>query len=142
MTSSHDAKQLSLQAIWFRCIGFWREGHQQARKDLRTRWRAGGFRFLVVVWLSGLCLCILILARLSSITYFDRVKTLPACQPDGKFSLTPAKYQYWSKPSFFEITVGHGNLSFTQAKAIDIVWDIVGAHWSMVATTLVWGQID
>ncbi|KAI0886904.1 uncharacterized protein GGS22DRAFT_118950 [Annulohypoxylon maeteangense] len=34
-------------------------------------------------------------------------------------------YNTWATSGFFEINLGVGNLTFTQAKAIDISWDIV-----------------
>ncbi|KAF1834814.1 hypothetical protein BDW02DRAFT_597817 [Decorospora gaudefroyi] len=48
-----------------------------------------------------------------------------ACMPDGSFSIDPSKYKYWSSSGFFEITLGSGNFTFTQAKVIDIAWDIL-----------------
>ncbi|KAF2467368.1 uncharacterized protein BDR25DRAFT_173805, partial [Lindgomyces ingoldianus] len=107
------------------CASFWREGHRQARNDIRTRWRKGGIRFLVVVWFAGLCLSIAILSQLGTSTRSIPSTNFLACQPDGAFDLYPESFQYWSGSGFFQITLGHGNLSFTQAKVIDIVWDVV-----------------
>ncbi|KAH7138712.1 hypothetical protein B0J11DRAFT_588178 [Dendryphion nanum] len=50
---------------------------------------------------------------------------LSACQPDGNFQLFPEDFAYWSLPGFFQITLGYGELNFTQAKAIDIIWDVL-----------------
>lgn len=51
-----------------------------------------------------------------------------ACQPDGSFSIFPFDYYAWGISGFFQITIGFGSLTFTKAKAIDIVWDIVGTR--------------
>jgi hypothetical protein len=49
-----------------------------------------------------------------------------ACVPDGSFSVMPTDFRYWSRSGFFQITLAFGNMDFTQVKAIDIAWDIVG----------------
>jgi hypothetical protein len=48
-----------------------------------------------------------------------------ACLPDDSFAMDPSNFQYLSSSGFFQITLGFGNMSFTQVKAIDIAWDIV-----------------
>jgi hypothetical protein len=50
---------------------------------------------------------------------------LGACLPDRSFSLDPSHFRYLSSSGFFEITLATGNMTFTQVKAIDIIWDIV-----------------
>jgi hypothetical protein len=100
--------------------GFVREGHRQARNDVQARWRIGGSWLLVVVWFVGLCLVLATVSRVS-------IDDLRACQPDGTFALYPQHYQFWSSSDVFQITLAHGNLSFTKAKVIDVTWDIVRA---------------
>lgn len=51
-----------------------------------------------------------------------------ACMPDGSFSLYTGNYSIWSSSGFFQITVGFGPLSFAQAKAIDICFDMVSTR--------------
>ena len=48
-----------------------------------------------------------------------------ACSPDGEFTLWPGDFNYWHSSNFFQINFGSGNLTFAQAKAIDVVWDVV-----------------
>jgi hypothetical protein len=112
-----------------RFVKFWREGHQQARKDIRARWRIGIISFLFAVWLSGLSASIILLATLRTFSDPYLIKTSPGCQPDNRFGLYPDKYQYWSPPGLFQITLSFGVLSFTQAKVIDVVWDTVCIYY-------------
>ena len=101
-------------------VGF--ESSRAAYADVRARWCTGVSSFLISAWLSGLCTSLAILARVSW-----GGKSL-ACQPDGRFDLHPESYRYWDKSGFFQITLGYGNLDFTQAKVIDISWDVVSTR--------------
>jgi hypothetical protein len=108
----------------------WLEAHLQALNDIRTRWRNGGFWLLVVAW-SGVLL--LGLSKLSGVyETFGFVANRVACQPDGNFDLYTKDYHYWSMLGFFQITIGYGHLSFTQAKIIDIIWDIVSGRFQLI----------
>lgn len=120
-----------LQEGRFCCARFWREGHLQALNDINTRWRTGGFWLLVVVWSFGLCLSLIILSLLTDVR-LSRGNSFAACQPDGNFYVYPSHYQYWSRSGFFQITLGYGNLSFTQVKVIDILWDIVSVQFQLI----------
>ncbi|KAK5655840.1 hypothetical protein OQA88_5379 [Cercophora sp. LCS_1] len=49
------------------------------------------------------------------------------------------RYNWWSFDSFFEITLGFGSLTFTQAKVIDIAWDVlVGRFGQAVMAHISW----
>lgn len=48
-----------------------------------------------------------------------------ACKPDNSFSPFSDDYKWWSQRSFFEITLRGGSLTFSQAKAVDVTWDLV-----------------
>jgi hypothetical protein len=47
------------------------------------------------------------------------------CQPDNTFSFQPESFSYWTDAGFFDITLGFGSFSFTQAKVIDVCFDVV-----------------
>ncbi|KAF1349222.1 hypothetical protein EJ07DRAFT_55095, partial [Lizonia empirigonia] len=102
---------------------FWIESHRQARADFRARWGRGCLGVLAFLWF--VCLTV----GFSMLCYFATSSTVAdhssACLPDDSFSLDPREYRYWSRSGFFQITLGFGRLSFTQAKAIDVIWDIV-----------------
>ena len=106
---------------WFeKCIQRIKTGHITLYHDFKyTRWlRALGW-FVALAWVSGL---------LASIMYISLGTVIPqnkACLPDGSFSVHPESFNSWSSSGFFQITLGGGRLTFEQAKAIDIIWDIV-----------------
>ncbi|KAF2026681.1 hypothetical protein EK21DRAFT_73622 [Setomelanomma holmii] len=135
---SGNAPSSSKRSRFF-CTNFWREGHLQARDDLRTRWRTGGLKFLEFVWLSGLCLSLATLSRMSAITGVSSLAKdrAAACQPNGVFDVFPEHYRYWSKSGFFQITLGYGGLTFTQAKVLDVAWDIVCARGGQALVALI-----
>jgi hypothetical protein len=49
------------------------------------------------------------------------------CDPGGNFNINGSDDQ-WVPKHFFQITVGFGDITFSQAKVIDICWDIVVAR--------------
>ncbi|KAI8930856.1 hypothetical protein NX059_011873 [Plenodomus lindquistii] len=106
---------------------FWHDGHAQLRNDIRMTWRFGSLRFLAAVWLAGLVLSLAILLQLGSSKSRGVIRkpTYQACRPDDTFSLFPQDYTYFSSSGFFQITLGYGQLSFAEAKVIDVAWDIV-----------------
>jgi hypothetical protein len=97
---------------------------QDLARDLKaTRW-VRGFGWLGgVVWFLGLVGSLVVIVT-GALTFFrsDGI----ACQADGTFRLDPRTYSMWSSSGFFQITLGGGTLTFAQAKAIDIIWDVVG----------------
>ncbi|CAO2654126.1 Nn.00g108590.m01.CDS01 [Neocucurbitaria sp. VM-36] len=105
-----------------RLVIFLREGYRQTGKDWRGKWRQAALWLLAIIWIICLLVSFGILAALPASEVYN---TESACQPDGSFTLDPSAYRYWSKSGFFQITLGFGNLTFTQAKAIDIIWDVV-----------------
>ena len=46
------------------------------------------------------------------------------CSPGGDFSLD-SEYNPWSLGHIFQITMGVGSLTFSEAKLIDVFWDVV-----------------
>lgn len=100
-------------------ISSWQKGHQEARRDMRRNWL---IFIIVLFWVVELIICLIVLLILNGI-WTDQFS---ACQPDGTFSIVGTRdFSYWSSSGFFQISMGMGALTFSQAKAIDIVWDIV-----------------
>ncbi|KAH7138705.1 hypothetical protein B0J11DRAFT_23162 [Dendryphion nanum] len=107
---------------------FWRKGHHDARKDIRKGWV---LFTIVVMWILGLVAVVVVLICVSVIR--DNGSTVfgvgagarSACQPDGTFKLLARTFNFWASSSFFQITLGFGRLNFTEAKTIDIIWDVV-----------------
>lgn len=106
---------------------FWLDSQRQARGDFRARSGRGCLWVLAFLWLCGLTAGFILLCVWSSLNsrYWKSSSDLSACLPDDSFSLRPDTYQYWSVSGFFQITLGFGNMTFTQAKAIDVIWDFV-----------------
>jgi hypothetical protein len=102
----------------------WREGHRQAARDFRTRWRRCGLWLFLVAWMVMLLIGLTWLSSPNS----DLFGELEACLPDGSFAMDSSHFRYLSGLGFFQITMGWGHMTFTQAKAIDVIWDIVSCH--------------
>jgi hypothetical protein len=95
-------------------------------KPAGVQWRRLGTWTLFFVWLSVLIYAIFVLALWDyHLRWSDRFR-LNSCRPDGTFTpFTESYYTSWSPAGFFQITMGFGELSFTQAKVVDIAWDLV-----------------
>ncbi|KAK3374725.1 hypothetical protein B0H63DRAFT_480813 [Podospora didyma] len=92
---------------------------REVMADLRAvRWRRACLWALFSIWTSGLFLVTVALP-------LHAPNSRSACQPDGSFNLRPFDYQPWSSAGFFQITIAFGELTFTQAKVIDVIWDVV-----------------
>ncbi|KAI0889345.1 uncharacterized protein GGS22DRAFT_153679 [Annulohypoxylon maeteangense] len=48
-----------------------------------------------------------------------------ACRSDDTFNPIISEYNAWAMSGFFKINLGFGNLTFTEAKVVDIFWDII-----------------
>lgn len=101
-----------------------RETWREARRDVcKIRWGRGGLWFLFSLWIVGLLMCMIIMPTIWSTYYISS-----ACLPDGTFSFF-AEYDQWDINGFFQITSGFGELTFTQAKVVDVMWDVVSFSW-------------
>jgi hypothetical protein len=54
------------------------------------------------------------------------------CRPDNKFDISNQYYDVWRPSNPFEVTIKFGKLSFGTAKLIDVIWDVVGLHFSVL----------
>lgn len=99
-----------------------------ARRDVHrmiTQRRHWAFGILSCAWIATLAafltmLCLFSNGRLSQADSHGK-----ACVLGGIFSLFPDSYTPWSTDGFFQINLSFGRLSFGEAKAIDVAWDIV-----------------
>jgi hypothetical protein len=46
------------------------------------------------------------------------------CQPDGRF-IIGSSYSLWAVSGAFQISIGFGAMSFSNAKLLDVIWDVV-----------------
>lgn len=99
-----------------------KDARSQVWADIRTAdYRRGSFWLLLLCWEGILLSLIVIIPLYTSLSQYNE----SPCRPDGSFSVLGNGYNPWFMTGFFQITLGFGPLSFTQAKVIDIVWDIV-----------------
>ncbi|KAK4159999.1 hypothetical protein QBC43DRAFT_373433 [Cladorrhinum sp. PSN259] len=89
-----------------------------------VRWRYYITWSLFLVWVQFL-LAIFLYEILLSAYGTPTQSRSRSCKPGGGFIPWESDYNYWSGSDFFQITLGSGKLSFTEAKVIDIVWDVV-----------------
>ena len=57
---------------------------------------------------------------------------MPRCQPDSTFR-DDDDYSNWDLSGLFQINLRFGSLSFTQAKVVDVAWDVVST-WLKACT--------
>lgn len=101
-----------------------RQTWQEALRDMRAiQWARGGLWFLFFCWMAGLLACLIMVPLLWAGYYMSS-----ACLPDGTFSIYEI-YDPWDIYGFFQITSGFGELTFTQAKVVDVVWDVVSLYF-------------
>ncbi|KAK4168334.1 hypothetical protein QBC43DRAFT_360203 [Cladorrhinum sp. PSN259] len=72
------------------------------------------------IWVTALVTLIVLLSKFGSVSMPHT-----ACRPDRTFSLYKENFSRWPRSTFFEVTVAGGSFSFTQAKMIDITWDLI-----------------
>lgn len=111
---------------------WWAQAWRDVRADLKaTSW--GNASLWVISFLSTLlpfsCLLYFFpgMKRLSTYSswYDDYLGLDVRCLPDGSFSLARS-FQYWQISGFFQITLPFPQrLTFTEAKVVDIIWDLV-----------------
>lgn len=96
------------------------ETWQDVKRDTKSaRWGRGGLWFLFSLWAIGL------FAALVMVPLIAEANSNSACKPDGSFSIV-GRYSSWNIDGFFQITVSvFGKLTFTEAKLIDVIWDVV-----------------
>jgi hypothetical protein len=118
---------------------FWCTAHRQAREDLRTRGWQGAIWVLCYVVFIGLVYVFAVLSTLSSAgsVITSRLTAITACAPDGEFYTNPDDFSFWHASGFFQITLSHGELTFTQAKVVDVIWDVVVGRGGQALLTLV-----
>ncbi|KAH8893682.1 hypothetical protein GQ53DRAFT_717254 [Thozetella sp. PMI_491] len=101
-----------------------------------TRWWAVTGWLLYVCWLSSLVTALAFFVALTSIS---GGWITSACSPDGTFRLSPSGSDAWGLDGFFQVTVAFGTFNFTQAKVIDIAWEVlVGRGGQIILAWFSW----
>jgi hypothetical protein len=86
----------------------------EARRDFcSVRWRTVLlWRLPMTIWSLGLVALLIILGFVKNFVGQYGL----ACTPDGQFSLSPDRYNYWSAGGIFQITLAYGNLVSTSVR--------------------------
>ncbi|KAK3984706.1 hypothetical protein QBC44DRAFT_9400 [Cladorrhinum sp. PSN332] len=85
-------------------------------------WRRLCTSTLYFAWV-GLLGCFI--GLLQSWAAYADYQTETACVIDESFSLVRGGYRPWSGNGFFQVTIRMGSLSFSQAKLLDMAWNVV-----------------
>lgn len=99
-----------------------RTAFTDARRDVKADGPVVAAWIFLFIWFSALISFFVVLV-LVNIDIFRAA--FVDCRPDGTFSTSQNNWSWWTPSGFFQITLSQGTLSFTQAKVIDIVWDVV-----------------
>lgn len=86
----------------------------------KIKWTQLGFWILAGIWFFVLFTLVILLGVWGGLP-----ATGAACKPDGTFSPFSDDYTWWSRASFFEVTLKARPMSFAEVKAIDLAWDLV-----------------
>ncbi|KAI7776784.1 hypothetical protein LA080_004440 [Diaporthe eres] len=126
---SQAKETLSLKKMMTFNIGtLWTETRNELRHDLKsTRWRQTAASFFIwlgfSIWALGLVvLCLVFPLSIMETISLESSEYWNYCAPDGSFSLDPPNP--WNPDWTFQIVLAFGSLSFSQAKVVDIVWDV------------------
>jgi len=112
--------------LLFASMRFWLELRRELVADFHaTNWSFTLPSFLFYLWNIALAIAIVIFSLWESNGDRPVLSWETACKPDGSFQIYSILYSNWVVSGFFQITMGFGTLTFTQAKVIDIIWDIV-----------------
>lgn len=129
---SQAKETLSLKKKMTFNIGtLWTETRNELRHDMKsTRWRQTAASFLIwlgfSIWALGLVvLCLVFPLSIMETISLESSEYWNYCAPDGSFSLEPPNP--WNPDWTFQIVLAFGSLSFSQAKVVDIVWDVVSS---------------
>ncbi|KAI0100738.1 hypothetical protein GGR51DRAFT_343207 [Nemania sp. FL0031] len=110
---------------------------KESFSDLRKNKAKLTFWFLIYNWLLAILVALAFLLLFGVVPSLSTDPVNPsACHPDGTFSLFREAYNPWAASGFFQTTLAFGNLTYTDAKAVDIVWDIVVGRGGQAALSI------
>jgi len=106
---------------------------REVMDDLRsTRWRQFAHGYLIAFWFFLLLILtadLPIYLFMVSRNFFSPLQRYPGCLPNDDFNARSNEFNIFAWSSLFQITHGFGALTFTQAKMIDVIWDVVSLSW-------------
>jgi hypothetical protein len=131
--SVHSQSQNVLHESDSNHTSYWPIEHGQTvspfpQRRRRSKWRSIANHCNACCWVSGVLVALIILP-LFGVTYSyssGDIPTFGICEPNGNFNTGLEPVSAWSLSTAFQITLGFGSMSFSTAKFIDIIWDVVG----------------
>lgn len=117
-----DIETITVSELWDHAWKKLTVAWKSLLEDLKTAgWRRCIDWFVILAWLVALILTFYYLVKSSTTKMVGK-----GCKPGGTFfSESDRSWSYWSRAGWFQITLGGGRLSFPQAKAVDVAWDLV-----------------
>ncbi|KAI3327382.1 hypothetical protein HD806DRAFT_486918 [Xylariaceae sp. AK1471] len=114
------------------------EAYKETFPDLQINKFKFALGVMCAIWLLGLLVALGFLVLFGVLPSLSLDSTRPsACHPDGKFSPFGQTYNPWALIGFFQINLAFGNLTFTDVKVIDVLWDIVIGRGGQAAMAFV-----
>ncbi|KAK8093573.1 hypothetical protein PG997_000258 [Apiospora hydei] len=112
------------------------EPHRAGRSAqfISSDWRRRGAYALAICWIVGSAIGMIFAFRASDSHQDDYYKAVATCSTDGSFIPFHTSKGPWKTSQFFAINiVAARSLSFSVAKFIDVVWDVIGGRGFAVA---------
>ncbi len=120
INTSSGVEKAPSRRIWRRITSLLRLMWQDSKSIVKFAWSEKK-NVSIQIGIFGIVILPLITASLLARTI---PRELSYCSPGGDFSLD-SEYNPWSVSQMFQITMGVGRLTFSQAKLIDVIWDVV-----------------
>ncbi|KAM7215732.1 hypothetical protein V8F06_008842 [Rhypophila decipiens] len=155
---SLDKEIASSEVILTQAIGWLGQWPRDVLSDLRSApWTRLAKGYLLAYWLTGLVsVSVTVSLYLSSVSMSwmlaflgppaltaSAMRKAPGCLPNGEFNARSMRYNVFDPSGLFQITQGFGELSFTQAKIIDVIWDVlVGRIGQMIMAFFEWRALS
>lgn len=128
--SVHSQSQNVLHESDSNHTSYWPIEHGQPvspfpQRRRRSKWRSIANHCSACCGVSGVLVALIILPLFGGYSGGD-IPTFGFCEPNGNFNTGLEPVSAWSPSAAFQITLGFGSMSFSTAKFIDIIWDVVG----------------
>ncbi|KAI1209380.1 uncharacterized protein F4807DRAFT_91772 [Annulohypoxylon truncatum] len=105
--------------------------YQRAKSYIKSvewsRWIRAGCWVVSILWTVMILGFFAFLGLYGAMSYrFESEDS--ACRSDDTFNPVISEYNAWTISGFFKINLGFGSLTFTEAKIVSILWDIIIAR--------------
>jgi hypothetical protein len=101
-----------------------KETHQEHRSPLHGFWSSASHAVAFLCMMGLIATSIMVPINLVYSAALVDVSDSSFCDSGGNFHINSGP-SFWAPSQVFEITVSFGNFSFSNAKLIDVIWDVV-----------------